>query len=75
MFRITDLDDGTDPIVEDFRIYNGGSEDTSNVFPVITVDRAGNLYAAWSQAQSTPGTSQRILHGDFHRPRPNLVAA
>ena len=60
MFRITDLDDGTDPIVEDFRIYNGGSEDTSNVFPIITVDRAGNLYAAWSQTQSTPGTSQTI---------------
>jgi hypothetical protein len=60
MFRITDLDDGTDPIVEDFRIYNGGSEDTSNVFPVLNVDRAGNLYAAWSQTQSTPGTSQTI---------------
>ena len=57
---MTDFDDGTEPMVEDFRIYNGGSEDTSNVFPVITVDRAGNLYAAWSQTQSTPGTSQTI---------------
>jgi hypothetical protein len=61
MFRITDLDDGSDPIVEDFRIYNGGSEDTSNVFPIITVDKAGNLYAAWSQTQSTPGTTQTIF--------------
>ena len=61
MFRMTDFDDGTDPTVEDFRIYNGGSEDTSNVFPVLTVDRAGNLYAAWSQAQSTPGTSHTIF--------------
>ncbi|HKO63529.1 MAG TPA: hypothetical protein VJV03_20360, partial [Pyrinomonadaceae bacterium] len=60
MFRITDLDDGSDPIVEDSRIYNGGSEDTSNVFPIITVDRAGNLYAAWSQTQSTADTSQTI---------------
>ena len=61
MFRITDLDDGTDPIVDDLRIYNGGSEDISNVFPVLNVDRAGNLYAAWSQTQSTPGTSQTIF--------------
>ncbi|HLL74070.1 MAG TPA: sialidase family protein [Pyrinomonadaceae bacterium] len=60
MFRVTDLDDGSEPTVEDFRIYNGGSEDTSFVFPVLTVDRAGNLYAVWSQAQSTPGTSQSI---------------
>jgi len=60
LFRITDLDDGSEPLVEDFRIYNGGSEDTSFVFPVLSVDRAGNLYAVWSQQQSTPGTSQSI---------------
>lgn len=60
MFRVTDFDDGSEPMVEDFSIYNGGSEDVSFVFPVLTVDRAGNLYAAWSQAQSTPGTSQSI---------------
>lgn len=60
MFRITDFDDGSEPTVEDFRIYNGGAEDTSFVFPALTVDREGNLYAAWSQQQSTPGTSQTI---------------
>jgi hypothetical protein len=60
LFRVTDLDDGTEPTVENFSIYNGGSEDVSFVFPVLAVDRAGNLYAVWSQAQSTPGTSQTI---------------
>jgi hypothetical protein len=60
LFRVTDFDDGSDFVVEDFSIYNGGAEDVSFVFPVLAVDRAGNLYAAWSQAQSTPGTSQTI---------------
>ena len=49
MFRITDFDDGTEPVVEDFRIYNGGAEDVSFVFPVISVGRDGSLYAVWSQ--------------------------
>jgi hypothetical protein len=61
LFRVTDLDDGSEPLVEDFRIYDGGAEDTSFVFPVLSVDRAGNLYAVWSQAQPTPGTSQTIF--------------
>jgi hypothetical protein len=49
LFRITDLDDGSEPTVEDFSIYNGGAEDVSFVFPVLAVDRAGNLYTVWSQ--------------------------
>jgi hypothetical protein len=49
VFRVTDFDDGTEPLVEDLRIFNGGSADISNVFPVLAVDRAGNLYATWSQ--------------------------
>lgn len=49
VFRVTDFDDGTEPIVEDFSIYNGGTEDVSFVFPVLAVDRAGNLYTVWSQ--------------------------
>ncbi len=61
MFRITDFDDGSEPTVEDFRIYDGGAEDTSFVFPVLSIDREGNLYAVWSQQQSTAGTSQTIF--------------
>ncbi|MBV8857259.1 MAG: hypothetical protein JOZ96_01230 [Acidobacteria bacterium] len=52
MFRVTDLDDGSEPIVEDKLIYNSTSGSVNNVFPVISVDRAGNLYAVWSQSAS-----------------------
>jgi hypothetical protein len=50
MFRVTDLDDGSEPKVEDKLIYSSSSGSVNNVFPVISVDRAGNLYAVWSQS-------------------------
>ena len=49
MFRVTDLDDGSEPVVEDKLIYTSTSGSVNNVFPVLSVDRAGNLYAVWSQ--------------------------
>ena len=52
MFRVTDLDDGSEPLVEDKLIYTATSGSVNNVFPVISVDRAGNLYAVWSQSAS-----------------------
>jgi hypothetical protein len=48
MFRVTDLDDGSEPLVEDKLIYTSTNGSVNNVFPVISVDRAGNLYAVWS---------------------------
>jgi hypothetical protein len=48
MFRVTDLDDGSEPIVENRVIHTSTSGSVDNVFPVISVDRAGNLYAVWS---------------------------
>ncbi|HJQ32678.1 MAG TPA: hypothetical protein VJ866_10880 [Pyrinomonadaceae bacterium] len=50
MFRVTDFDDGSEPSVEDKLIYTSTSGSVNNVFPVISVDRAGNLYAVWSQS-------------------------
>jgi hypothetical protein len=52
MFRVTDLDDGSEPIVENKLIHASTSGSVNNVFPVISVDRAGNLYAVWSQSAS-----------------------
>ncbi len=52
MFRVTDLDDGSEPFVEDKLIYTSTNGSVNNVFPVISVDRAGNLYAVWSQSAS-----------------------
>jgi hypothetical protein len=58
LFRVTDVE-GANPIVENFSIFDGTS-DVSNVFPVLAVDRAGNLYAAWSQIGGTSGTSHTV---------------
>ncbi|HEX8188637.1 MAG TPA: hypothetical protein VF586_09810 [Pyrinomonadaceae bacterium] len=52
MFRVTDLDDGSEPLVDDKLIYTSSNGSVNNVFPVISVDRAGNLYAVWSQSAS-----------------------
>jgi hypothetical protein len=52
MFRVTDFDDGTEPTVEDKPVYTSTSGSINNVFPVLSVDRAGNLYAVWSQSAS-----------------------
>ena len=49
VFRIADFDDGSPPRVDDLSIANPG-ESVSTVFPVLAIDTAGNLYAAWSQA-------------------------
>jgi hypothetical protein len=48
LFRITDLDDGSPIKIEDLRIKNPGVS-IANVFPILTIDNAGNLYAVWSQ--------------------------
>lgn len=51
LFRVTDFDDGTPLKVEDLSIANPGAS-VGNVFPVLAVDSAGNLYAVWSQSAS-----------------------
>jgi hypothetical protein len=58
LFRVTDVE-GSTPIVENFSIFDGAS-DISNVFAVLAVDSAGNLYAAWSQVGGAPETSHTI---------------
>ena len=52
VFRILDLDDGSEPIVDDLAIADPG-ESVGNVFPVLAIDVAGNLYAVWSQGAHT----------------------
>jgi hypothetical protein len=51
LFRVTDLDDGSPLKVEDLSIANPGAS-VGNVFPVLALDSAGNLYAVWSQSAS-----------------------
>ena len=52
LFRITDFDDGLTALkVDDLSIANPGAS-VSNVFPVLALDSAGNLYAVWSQSAS-----------------------
>ena len=60
LFRVTDVEGVAEPVVENFRIFNGGSSSISNVFPTLAVDTAGNLYAAWSQTPGTSTTSHTI---------------
>lgn len=52
VFRVIDFDDGSPLIVDDLSIINPGAT-VNSVFPVLAVDRDGNLYAAWSQAAAT----------------------
>jgi hypothetical protein len=51
LFRVTDFDDGSPLRIEDLSIADPGAS-VSNVFPVLAIDTAGNLYAAWSQSAS-----------------------
>lgn len=51
LFRITDFDDGSPLKVEDLSIADPGVS-VASVFPVLAIDSAGNLYAAWSQSAS-----------------------
>jgi hypothetical protein len=52
VFRVADFDDGAPLVINDLSIVDPG-ESVSNVFPVLAVDRGGNLYAAWSQGADT----------------------
>lgn len=52
VFRVADFDDGSPLVIDDLGIVDPG-ESVSNVFPVLAVDRGGNLYAAWSQGAHT----------------------
>lgn len=52
LFRVTDLDDGSPLRVDDLSIADPGA-DVGNVFPVLALDSAGNLYAVWSQSASS----------------------
>lgn len=52
VFRTVDFDDGSPLVVDDLSIVDPGVS-VSSVFPVLAVDRDGNLYAAWSQAAAT----------------------
>jgi PKD repeat protein len=48
LMRITDLNDGSPMIVNDLVIPTPGSASVATVFPVMSIDKAGNLYAVWS---------------------------
>ena len=52
VFRIMDFMDGSPMKVDDLSIVNPGVSVT-NVIPTMAVDRAGNLYATWSQTASS----------------------
>ncbi|HJQ24729.1 MAG TPA: sialidase family protein [Blastocatellia bacterium] len=52
VFRIMDFLDGSPMKVDDLSIVNPGVSVT-NVIPTLAVDRAGNLYASWSQTASS----------------------
>ena len=47
VMRITDFNDGSPLIVDNLTIGTPGGP-VSTVFPVLTVDQAGNLYVVWS---------------------------
>jgi len=48
LIRIADLNDGSPYIINDLTIPTPGSGSVSTVFPVLSIDKAGNLYAVWS---------------------------
>ena len=60
MFRVMDIE-GSAPVVNDLPIYSMQNGPISNVFPVLAVDTAGNLYAAWSESGGPSGTSHRVF--------------
>jgi hypothetical protein len=47
VFRVTDFNDGTPLIVDNLTIATPGGS-VATVFPVLTVDKQGNLYVVWS---------------------------
>ena len=51
VLRVTDLNDGSPMIVNDLTIPTGGGG-IATVFPVLSVDKAGNLYAVWSNGST-----------------------
>ncbi len=48
VFRITDFNDGS-PIQVDDLLVADRDQSVGNVFPILSVDTAGNLYAVWSE--------------------------
>jgi hypothetical protein len=48
MFRITDLDDGSMPTVVNRSVVSTGNV----LFPVLSIDTAGNLYVVWSNGSN-----------------------
>jgi hypothetical protein len=63
VFRIMDFTDGTPMKVDNLSIVNPG-QSVANVFPVLAVDRAGNLYAVWSQAANSIWMTASTNRGD-----------
>lgn len=49
VFRVSDFNDGSPLKIDDLSIVDPGAS-VSSVFPILTVDTAGNLYAVWSQS-------------------------
>ena len=66
VMRVTDLNDGSPMIVNDLTIPTGGGS-VATVFPVMSVDRAGNLYAVWSNG-GTIKMAASTDHGDHWTP-------
>lgn len=62
LFRVADVE-GQPYVVNNFRIYNGGSNSVASVFPVLSVGRDGSLYAVWSQNASTIFMATSTDHG------------
>ncbi|MBI2833542.1 MAG: hypothetical protein HYX76_03840 [Acidobacteria bacterium] len=60
LFRIIDLEDGSPLIVENKLIASGSPA----VFPVLTIDKAGNLYATWSQGLAAIFLTSSTNRGD-----------
>ncbi|HLF56981.1 MAG TPA: hypothetical protein VI942_09075 [Thermoanaerobaculia bacterium] len=52
LFRIADLDDGSDLVVDNLPVVTPGGT-VNSVFPVLSIDRAGNLYVVWSSGASS----------------------
>src|SRR5205085_6288089 len=63
VFRVTDLNDGSPFIVDDRTIAAPGGT-VANVFPVLSVDKAGNLYAVWSGDARAIYMATSTDHGD-----------
>lgn len=62
VFRVADVE-GQPYVINNFRIFNGGSNSVASVFPVLSVGRDGSLYAVWSQNASTIFMATSTNHG------------